>query len=49
MYILASIIISTYDVNKTYNSILKVPWFQTPESHLSLNIHDTMGDIAEQN
>ena len=31
--IVVSTIISMYDVDKTYNSILKVPWFHTPASH----------------
>ena len=48
MDILASSIISTHDVDKTQNSILKVPWFHTPASHFSRNRNDTMGKIAER-
>ena len=32
MDIVASSIFSAYDVNKTQNIILKVPWFHTPDS-----------------
>ena len=48
MDIIASSIISTYYVNKTHNSILKVPWFHAPGSHFSKYIYDTMGNISEQ-
>ena len=47
--IVASGIISMYDVNKTHNSILKTPWFHTLASHYSRNRHDTIGDIAKKN
>ena len=45
--IIASSIISTYDIDQTQNSILKIHWFHTPASHFSRNGHDTMGDIAK--
>ena len=45
--VIASSIISTYDIDKTQNSIRKIPWFHTPISYFSLNGHDTMGDISE--
>ena len=48
LYIVASSKNYRYDVNKTQNSILKIPWFHTPASHFSRNRHDTMGDIADQ-
>ena len=41
-------IISTYDVNKMQNSILKISQFHIPASHLPQNRHDTMGDIAKR-
>ena len=47
--IIASNINSTYDVNKTQNSILNMPWFHTPASHFSRNRYDTMGEISKQN
>ena len=40
-------IISAYDTNKTHNSILKIPLFLTPYSHLSQNGHGTMDYIAQ--
>ena len=46
--IVSSSIIYTYDVNKTQNNILKVPWFHTPNSHFSRNRHDTVGNIADK-
>ena len=46
--IVASFIVSTYDIDKRQNGILKMPLFHTPASHFSLNVHDTMGDINEQ-
>ena len=42
---IASSIISTYDMDKIHNSILKIPWFHTPDSCFSWNRHDTMGNI----
>ena len=38
---------STYDIDKTHNSTLKIPWFHTPASQFSQNGHYTMGKIAE--
>ena len=43
--IVASSITSMYDINKTKNSILKIPWFHTPVSIFSRNGHDNMGKI----
>ena len=37
-----------YDIDKTHNSILKIPWFHTPSSHFSRNGRDTMGNISKQ-
>ena len=48
MYIIASSIISTYDVDKKQNVILKIPWFQTPASHFSRNWHENTGELFEQ-
>ena len=47
LYIVSSSIISMYDINKTQNSILKMPWFHTLASHFSQNGHDTIGNISE--
>ena len=46
--IIASSIISTYDVDKTQNIILKVPLFHTPASNFSRNVHDTMCKITKK-
>ena len=48
MDIIASSILSPYDVDKTLNSILKIPSFHTLASQFSRNGHDTMGEIAQQ-
>ena len=48
LYIVASSIIFTYDVDKTNNGTLKIPWFHTIASHSSQNRHDTMGKIAKK-
>ena len=37
----------TYDIDKTQNSTLKIPWFHTPASHFSRNGHDTMDKIFD--
>ena len=47
MDILASSLIYMYGVDKTHNSILNMPLFHTPASHLSRNGHYTMGKIYE--
>ena len=44
----ASSIISMYGVDKTQNSILKVPLFHILASDFSRNRHGTMGDIAKR-
>ena len=46
--IVSSSIIYKYDINKTQNIILNMPWFYTPASHFSRQGNDTMGKIAEQ-
>ena len=46
--IVASDIISAYDVNKKQNSILKLPWLHTPDSHFSRNGYDTARENFEQ-
>ena len=46
--ILASSIISTYDVDKAHNSIIKMPLFHAPASHFSRIGHDTRGEISDQ-
>ena len=43
--IVASSMTYMYDINKTKNSILKIPWFHTPVSIFSRNGHDNMGNI----
>ena len=45
--IVASGILSTYDIDKTQNSTLNIPWFHTPAFNLSWNGHATMGNISE--
>ena len=37
-----------YDVDEMQNGILKIPWFHTPASHFSRNVHDTMSNISDQ-
>ena len=37
-----------YDLNKTQNIIIKVPWFHTPASNFSQNTHDTMVKITKR-
>ena len=49
MNIVYSSIISTYDIDKMNNGILKVPLFHTLASHFSQNGNDTIGNISEQN
>ena len=46
--IVSSSIIYTYDVNKTQNSILMIPWFHIPTSNSLRNGHKTMGKVAKQ-
>ena len=46
--IVASSIIYTYDVDKTHNSIQKIPCLHKPASHYSLNRHDPMNNTVEQ-
>ena len=47
MDIVASSVVSTYDINKTQNGILEIPWFHTPASHFLRNGHDNTGKIVE--
>ena len=46
--IVAYSILYMYDVDKTQNSILQMPYLHTPPYHSSQNVHNTMGDITDQ-
>ena len=49
MYIIASSIIYTSDIDKKQNSILNTPLFHTLASNFPPNRHGTMVEIGEKN
>ena len=48
MDIVASGVNYMIDVDKTQNIILNIPWFHTPASHFSRNLHETVGNIDKK-